>query len=449
MAHGAGRDPDASADNGFSLRRFLHHEAFGGVLLLACAVIALIWANSPWHHSYELLWETELGVEAGTWHFEESLRHWINDGLMAIFFLVVGLEIKREVLVGELASARRATLPAIAALCGAIIPAGIYLALNAGTDGAAGWGVPMATDIAFSLGVLALLGSRIPVGLKVFLTALAIVDDLLAVLVIALFYAGELHPLALLAAAGILVILILANRGGARQPLIYAGLGFALWAAVFASGLHATLAGVLLALTIPSRTRIDPDSFVAKGHALLQQFAEAGDPGDSVLTNGERQDTLAELEDVVEAAGAPLQRLEHTLHPWVVFVIVPLFALANAGVRIEGSLTSIIDHPVTLGVLIGLVLGKQIGITLGAWLATRLGFSELPDGVNWRQIYGAGWLGGIGFTMSLFVADLAFSGPGEALSLAAAKVGVLAASIIAGTGGWLILRRATRPPIVS
>ncbi len=449
MAHDAGQGPDASSDNGFSLRTFLHHEAFGGVLLLACAVVALLWANSPWHQAYDALWETELGLDLGSWHFNESLRHWINDGLMAFFFLVVGLEIKREVLVGELASRRRATLPAIAALCGAIIPAGIYFAFNAGTDGAAGWGIPMATDIAFSLGVLALLGSRIPLGLKVFLTALAIVDDLLAVLVIALFYAGALNPLALLAAAAVLVLLVLANRYGARQPLVYAVLGLALWAAIFASGLHATLAGVLLALTIPARTRIDTDAFVAKGQALMQQFARAGEPGDSVLTNGERQDTLAELEDVVEAVGAPLQRLEHTLHPWVVFAIVPLFALANAGVRVEGHLATVIDHPVTLGVLVGLVLGKQIGVLLGAWLATQLGLSDLPDGVSWPQIYGAGWLAGIGFTMSLFVADLAFAGPGEALTLAAAKVGVLAASVVAGVGGWLVLRRATRAPVAA
>jgi NhaA family Na+:H+ antiporter len=449
MAHGAGRNPDASPDNGFALRSFLHHEAFGGVLLLCCAVVALLWANSPWHHGYEALWETELGIEIGSWHFEESLRHWINDGLMAIFFLVVGLEIKREVLVGELASRRKATLPAIAALCGAVVPALIFLAFNAGTSAAVGWGIPMATDIAFSLGVLALLGSRIPVGLKVFLTALAIVDDLLAVLVIALFYAGELQPLALLAAVAILLVLVMANRLGAREPLIYALLGIALWGAVFASGLHATLAGVLLALTIPSRTRIDPDAFVAKGQKLLRRFDEAGDDGDSVLTNGERQDLLAELEDVVEAAGAPLQRMEHTLHPWVVFAIVPLFALANAGVRIEGSLTSLINHPVTLGVLVGLVLGKQIGVLFGAWLATRLGLSELPDAVTWRQIYGAGWLAGIGFTMSLFVADLAFSSPGDGLTLAAAKVGVLGASVIAGAGGWLVLRRVTRIPVAS
>jgi NhaA family Na+:H+ antiporter len=449
MAHSAGHGPDESSNNGFSLRSFLHHEAFGGVLLLLCAMIALLWANSPWHHGYEALWETELGVDLGSWHFEESLRHWINDGLMAIFFLVVGMEIKREVLVGELASRRRATLPAIAALCGAVIPAAIYVAFNAGTNGVDGWGIPMATDIAFSLGVLALLGSRIPVGLKVFLTALAIVDDLLAVLVIALFYAGELKPMALLASAVILVILVLANRFGARQPLVYALLGIALWGAIFASGLHATLAGVLLALTIPTRTRIDTDAFVAKGHALIHQFARAGAPGDSVLTNGARQDTLAELEDVVEGVGAPLQRLEHTLHPWVVFAIVPLFALANAGVRVEGNLGTVIDHPVTLGVLVGLVLGKQIGVLFGAWLAVQLGFSELPAGVTWGQIYGAGWLAGIGFTMSLFVADLAFAGPGEALTLAAAKVGVLVASVVAGIGGWLVLQRTTRSPAVA
>jgi NhaA family Na+:H+ antiporter len=439
----ASRAGDSARSQGFSLREFVHDEAFGGILLLLCALIALIWANSPWSESYDAFWSTELTLGSVQIHLTESLRHWVNDGLMAIFFFVVGLEIKREVLVGELASLRRAAFPAIAALGGVLVPAGIYLLLNRGTQGEQGWGIPMATDIAFALGVLALLGDRIPLGLKVFLTALAIVDDIAAVLVIAIFYTAQVHWEALGIAALVFAGLIAANRLHLRQPLVYGLLGIALWAAVFESGVHATVAGVLLALTIPARTRIDPDAFVAKGRRLLEEFARAGEHDASILTNGPRQEALAELEDVVEAAGAPLQRLEHALHSWVAFAIVPLFALANAGVRIEGDLGTALGNQITLGVVLGLVLGKQLGVTLAAWLAVRSGMTELPEGVGWRHIYGAGWLAGIGFTMSLFVADLAFADGPEATLLTAAKLGILVASVIAGGVGWLILRRGS------
>jgi NhaA family Na+:H+ antiporter len=444
MTHRAASADAAVERGGFSLREFIHEEAFGGVLLLLCALAALVWANSPWGETYEALWAIELTLGTVQFHLTESLRHWINDGLMAIFFLVVGLEIKRELLVGELASPRRAALPAIAACGGALVPAVIYVLLNRGTAGVAGWGVPIATDIAFALGVLALLGDRVPAGLTVFLTALAIVDDILAVIVIALFYTEQLHREALLLAAVILAALIAANRFGVRRPAVYAALGLALWVAIFESGVHATVAGVLLALTIPARTRIDPDAFVAKGRGLLAAFERAGEHGASILTNGPRQEALAELEDSVEGAGAPLQRMEHALHPWVAFAIVPLFALANAGVRFEVDLGEALANRVTLGVILGLVLGKQVGVTLAAWLAVRSGVTELPEGVNWRQIYGAGWLGGIGFTMALFVADLAFDEPGDAALLTAAKLGILIASLLAGLGGWLILSRGSR-----
>jgi NhaA family Na+:H+ antiporter len=443
MGHERHADAGAARTNGFSLREFIHDEAFGGILLLVCALIALLWANSPWGAMYDALWSLELTLGTVQFHLTESLRHWVNDGLMAIFFFVVGLEIKREVLVGELASPRNAALPALAALGGALVPAGIYLMLNRGASGVEGWGVPMATDIAFALGVLALLGERIPQGLTIFLTALAIVDDLLAVLIIAVFYTAEVQWNALGLAAMLLVALITANRLGVRQPLVYGLLGIALWAAVFESGVHATVAGVLLALTIPARTRIDPDAFVTKGRKLLEEFDRTGEHGASILSNGARQEALAELEDAVEAAGAPLQRMEHVLHPWVAFGIVPLFALANAGVRLEGDLLGALGNRVTMGVVLGLVLGKQLGVTLAAWLAVRLGITDLPEGVEWHHIYGAGWLAGIGFTMALFVADLAFADPGEGGLLTAAKVGILVASLIAGVGGWLILRRGS------
>src|SRR5687768_12583502 len=441
---GADYPSDDEQSQGFSLREFIHDEAFGGILLLLCALAALIWANSAWGETYDALWSTELTLGTVQYHLTESLRHWVNDGLMAIFFFVVGLEIKRELLVGELASPRRAALPAIAALGGVLVPAGIYLLLNRGTDGGDGWGIPMATDIAFALGVLALLGDRIPLGLTVFLTALAIVDDIAAVLVIAVFYTAQVHWEALGLAAVIFVVLIVANRLGARRPVVYAVLGLALWLAVFESGVHATAAGVLLALTIPASTRIDPRAFLDRSRATLAAFDRAGsdeETGASILTNGERQEALAELEDVVEGAGAPLHRMEHVLHPWVAFAIIPLFALANAGVRIEGDLGTALGNQVTLGVVLGLVLGKQLGVTLGAWLAVRSRVTELPPGVGWWHIYGAGWLAGIGFTMSLFVADLAFAGTAEAGLLTAAKLGILLASLIAGVGGWLILSR--------
>jgi Na+:H+ antiporter, NhaA family len=442
----ASTSADTAPAQGFSLREFIHDEAFGGILLLVCALFALIWANSPWGAAYDALWSTELTLGTVQYHLTESLRHWVNDGLMAIFFFVVGLEIKREVLAGELSSPRQAALPALAALGGVLVPAGIFLLLNRGTAGGQGWGIPMATDIAFALGVLALLGNRIPFGLTVFLTALAIVDDIAAVLVIAVFYTAQVHWEALGLAAVILVGLVVANRLGMRRPVVYATLGLALWLAVFESGIHATVAGVLLAFTIPANTRIDPHAFLVRSRAILQTFERAGggDVSDtSILTNGARQEALAELEDAVEGAGAPLQRMEHVLHPWVAFVIVPLFALANAGVRIEGELGAALGNRVTLGVVLGLVLGKQLGVTLGAWLAVRVGITELPEGVGWKHIYGAGWLAGIGFTMALFVADLAFADPGEGGLLTAAKLGILVASLIAGVGGWLILRRGS------
>jgi NhaA family Na+:H+ antiporter len=360
---------------------------------------------------------------------------------MAIFFFVVGLEIKREVLTGELASPRRAALPAIAALGGVLVPAGIYFAVNAGGPGETGWGIPMATDIAFALGVLALLGDRVPIGLKVFLTALAIVDDILAVLVIALVYTSSVDWGALGLAGVVLLALIVANRIGLRQPFVYGVLGIVLWAQVFESGVHATVAGILLALTIPAGTKVDPAAFVAKGRHILERFDDAGPDQENVLANSARLEALAELDEIVEKAGAPLHRLEHALHPWVAYAIVPVFALANAGVRISGEVGDIVTDRITLGVVLGLVLGKAIGIGLAAWLAVRFGMTDLPDGVTWPQIVGVGVLGGIGFTMSLFVADLAFGAPDETSHLAAAKLGILAASIIAGSGGWIVLRR--------
>ncbi len=421
------------------IQEFIHAETAGGVILLIFTVAAMIWANSPWEYIYTRLWETPLTAGLGSFSLSMPLELWINDGLMAIFFFVVGLEIKREILVGELASPRQAMLPISAAIGGMLVPAAIYFAINAGGPGAAGWGVPMATDIAFVLGVLALLGNRVPTSLKVFLTALAIVDDLGAVLVIALFYTSGISWVSLVIGAGILGLLIGANRMGIRNLLVYGLLGIGLWLAFLHSGVHPTIAGVLLAMTIPARTRIDADELLSKGRSILEEFERSGGNGNGngVLRNQRQQEALLELMATGRDAETPLQRLEHTLHPWVAFVIMPVFALVNAGVALHTGLTTALSHAVTLGVIAGLVAGKQLGITLAAWLVIRSGLTTLPSEVTWRHIYGAGWLGGIGFTMSLFIAGLAFAGTELLLK---AKVGIMAASILAGSGGWLILR---------
>lgn len=415
------------------LRSFIHSSVAGGVVLIVAAVAAIVWANSPWASSYDDLWHTELGIRIAGFEFMRDLHFWVNDALMAVFFLVVGLEIKREVLVGELASFRRAAFPVAAAAGGAVVPAVLYLVVvGPGSPEARGWGVPMATDIAFALGVLALLGRRAPVALRIFLTAFAIVDDLLAVLVIALFYTGGVEIGALGAAALVFVVLLGANRLGVRNPLVYALLGIALWVAIDASGVHATVAGVLLALTIPARTRIDPGRFMTSVREKLDDFNH--DAEETPIAD--RHAALWELEEVVDHAQAPMLRMEHALHPWVSFLIVPVFALANAGVPLGDDLGRLLGDPVVLGVVLGLVLGKQLGITAFAWLVVRTGIAALPSGVSWQQIYGVAWLGGIGFTMSLFVGELAFADPA---ALDAAKTGILAASIVSGVGGYLIL----------
>lgn len=423
-------------------QRFAHTESSGGIVLLIATVLALVWANSPWWETYHHLWETPMQLSFGELEFEMSLHHFINDGLMVVFFFMVGLEIKREMLVGELASPRAAALPIAAAIGGMLVPAALYAMLNVGGPGSAGWGIPMATDIAFALGVLALMGPRIPLGLKVFLAALAIVDDLGAVLVIALFYTEQLNLIALGLGAVVLVGLAVLNVVGARHPGPYTVLGLLLWAAFLSSGVHATIAGVLLAMTIPARTRLDTDEFLTVGRSYLDEFERSGVEGKNVLTNHEQQAAIQLLENSCEAAQAPLQRIEHDLQLWVAFGIIPLFALANAGVHLNVDFGQALTHPVTLGVILGLVLGKPIGITVLAWLAVRMGMASLPHGVTWGQIHGVSWLGGIGFTMSLFVANLAF-GEGTPL-LDSAKIGVLTASALAAAVGWILLRRGTR-----
>jgi NhaA family Na+:H+ antiporter len=415
-------------------QEFIRLEAAGGILLLACAVVALVWANSASAAGYFALWATNMTMGIGAFEISKPLLLWINDGLMAIFFFVVGLEIKREILTGELSSPKSAALALVAAVGGMVVPAAIYTIVNWGGSGVGGWGIPMATDIAFALGVLALLGKRAPLALKVFLTALAIVDDLGAVLVIALFYTAKVKIGFLLMGGGVLVALLAANRLGVRRTSVYVVLGILLWIAFLKSGVHATIAGVLLALTVPARRVIDGQSFLRKGRVLLEEFSRGLQPGIAHPTS-DQMDALHALEDASEKLDTPLHRMEHALHGWVAFFIMPVFALANAGVALGGG--EGLTGRVTLGVILGLFVGKQIGVTLFAWLSVKLGWAELPAGVSWRQIYGVSFLCGIGFTMSLFIANLAFD---DVVLLDGAKVGILAASVVSGLVGWLMLR---------
>ena len=420
-------------------QEFARRETSGGLLLLACAVAALIWANSPWAQSYTTFWHTRLTIGLASFSVTKELHFWVNDALMAVFFFVVGLEIKRQTLVGELASPRQAALPILAALGGVVVPALFYTALNANGAGARGWGIPMATDIAFAIGVMALLGDRVPLGLKVFLTALAIVDDIAAIVVIAVFYTPDLAWGALGLAAFCLLVALAANRLGVRHPLPYAFIGAVLWMTVLQSGIHATIAGVLLAFTIPSRTAVDQRDFLQHGRAVLDHFERAAqtEPFD-ILSDLEQQSAVDALEDACEKVQPPLRRLEHTLHPWVTFLIMPLFALANAGVAFSADLKTLVAQPIALGVALGLVFGKPAGVMLASWLAVRSGLASLPGNVSWRHLHGAGWLAGIGFTMSLFMTGLAFTDDGQ---LRAAKLGILIASVCAGIVGSAVLVR--------
>ncbi len=417
---------------------FIRRSTSQGILLLVTTVLAIIIANSPLNEPYQNILHTEIGVSIGSFTLNEDLLHWINDGLMAIFFLLVGLEIKREVLVGELSNLCAALLPIIAAIGGAIVPALFYFVINAGGGDMRGWAIPMATDIAFAVGILALLGSRIPTPLKIFLTAAAIVDDLVAVLVIAFFYSSGIDAVSLGIGIGILVLLVLVNLFGIRNLAVYLGLGVIVWVMFLQSGIHTTIAGVLLALTIPARNRIDPATFSAKVRSMLEQLEGSGGEQTSLMTDEDQQAVVHEIEAVSEQVQAPLQQLEYALHTVVAFVIMPIFALANAGVVLSFASFEGSTLPITLGIIVGLVLGKPIGILGAVWLVTRSGIASFPDGIRWQHMIGAACLAGIGFTMSLFVASLAFT---DASVLDTAKISILVASAVAGSVGLVILSR--------
>ena len=423
--------------------QFLRRATAGGIVLIAATILTLILSNSTWHTAYHAFWEQHLSLRWGNWIFDQSLHHWINDGLMAVFFFVVGLELKREFLVGELSSLRDAALPVIAALGGMLAPALIYHQFNPTGPAADGWGIPMATDIAFAIGILVLLAWRIPRNLVIFLPALAIADDLGAVLVIAIFYTPALHIKALMIAALLLLALLLFNRSGVRHTLPYLLVGLPFWYFVILSGIHATVAGIFLAFTIPARGRILPDELADNLSAHGQHLRDTITHSKRLnpLVNGQLAGIIQDIRNLSVAALAPQQRLEHAIQPWVTFAVLPVFALANAGINFAHISVNMLFSSVTIGTCLGLVLGKFLGIGLSSWLAVRLKIARLPAGVRWRHLLGAAWLGGIGFTMSLFIGQLAF---GDPRLREEAKLGILLASLIAASIGLLWLFQVSR-----
>jgi len=422
---------------------FVHRQTTSGLLLMATALLALALANSSLAGLYHHWVQAPIGISFNNWSLEKTLHHWVNDGLMALFFFVVGLELKREILVGELAVPRQAALPIVAAIGGMLVPALIYYSINPSGDAARGWGIPMATDIAFAIGALVLLADRVPKPLITFLVALAIVDDLGAVLVIAIFYTDNLSYEAVIAASILLSLLITLNRAGIRQPMPYFVLGVLLWFALLKSGVHATLAGVLTAFTIPAHPKYDPARFSELVKKLMARFDASLKSDKNIMTNEDLSTLVATLENGVDKVGTPLQRLEHRLHIPVAFLVIPIFALINAGIPIEFStLGETLSHPVTLGVMLGLTAGKFIGIAGASWLALKIGIGQLPAKTHFSQIAGVALLAGIGFTMSIFIADLGFSDQAEYLLMA--KTGILIASLVAGIGGYIWLWKASK-----
>jgi NhaA family Na+:H+ antiporter len=420
-------------------QNFIRIEAASGIVLLAATIAALVWANSPWSDSYTDFWHTHVTIDADILLIDLDLQEWVNDALMTFFFFLAGLEIKRELVHGELSSPRRALLPAAAALGGMLVPALIFFAIAGGTDGSDGWGIPMATDIAFAVGILALLARRIPASIRVFLLALAIADDIGAILVIAVFYTSDISFLALGFAALTLAVIVICNRSGMRNVDVYVLLGAILWVTILESGIHATITGVILGLLTPASHYYDPDTFAGDAEDLVRRFREAEELDDERM----KESVLHQMEDLAHGTEAPLERLDRALVTWVSFLIVPLFALANAGVYIDSdTMERAIESPLSQGVALGLVLGKPVGIFLFTWLAVQLKLCDKPTGASWGQILGVGMIAGIGFTISLLITGLAFE---NELLIDEAKLGVLAGSTVAGLAGLVFLFLSSSP----
>lgn len=421
------------------MSRFLNNSTMSGIVLFSAALLAIILSNSPWSDAFHHIWETKISIGFSDWQLSKTFHHWINDGLMAVFFFVVGLELKREIISGELSNPRNAILPIAAAIGGMIVPALIYLLFNPSGEVQGGWGTPMATDIAFALGILYLLGDKVPVSLKIFLTALAIADDLGAVLVIAFFYTSDINMISLLTGAVFLFVLFVANRIGVRSTIFYGIIGIGgLWLAFLMSGVHATIAAVLAAFTIPARVKYSETTFDRKLTSLMDQFRRA-DPNNSPTVTSEQLHILEKIRYISKNALTPLQRLEHAMHPLVAFVIMPLFALANAGITLSGDSITNLTSSVTLGVFFGLVLGKVIGVVGFVSVVTRLKLASLPKDFTRQHLLGVGFLAGIGFTMSLFISQLAFA---NKVFVEEAKMGILLASLFAGLVGYFIIKTA-------
>lgn len=417
--------------------KFIHQEYTSGIVLLLSVIVAIIWANSSFADTYHHLWELHLSVGFDQHIFNQPLHVWINDGLMAVFFFVIGLELKREFMDGELSSIEKASLPMVAALGGMVVPALFYFIINRGTSAEHGWGIPMATDIAFALALLSIAGKHIPGSVKVFLSALAVADDLGAVLVIAFFYTADLNFIPLGFAGLFLVLMVIGNLIGIRSTAFYLLMGLVVWMGFLLSGVHATIAGVLVAFTIPAATKIDELVYVKKLKTLVSEF-ELEIPSNSTLTTPQQHKTIEQIKELSLAAETPLQKIEYGLHPWVAFVIMPLFALANSGMIIGADFFTALLNPVSIGVTVGLIAGKFIGILLFTWVMVKFKIAKLPQQSNWSHIIGVAMLAGVGFTMSLFISNLAFT---EATMIDQAKYGILLASVIAGVSGTLFLKR--------
>jgi len=418
------------------VHKFIQLEYTGGLVLFGCVLIAVAWANIWGIESYHHFWDIHISLGFEQFKLDKPLHVWINDGLMAIFFFVIGLELKREFLDGELSTIKSASLPMVAALGGMVVPALIYAFINGGRPSISGWGIPMATDIAFALGILSLAGNRIPASIKVFLSALAVADDLGAVLVIAIFYTDHISIVFLATGLGFLLILWIGNVLGVRHVLFYILTGVIVWIAFLYSGVHATIAGVLIAFTIPARTKIDEKLYLENLKALAEKF-EAEIPNNSILTTPSQHHLIERIKQLSQDAETPLQKIEHQLHPWVAFLIMPLFALSNAGIEIgNGFLLSLGSH-VSIGIITGLVIGKFVGVLGFTWLMIKSRVASLPNNASWRHITGVAALAGVGFTMSLFISGLAFKDAGM---IEAAKAGILTGSVIAGVAGMFILK---------
>jgi len=425
----------ANISNKNMFQRFLHSQVFGALILIATTIVALGWANSQWGQLYYDISHTYVGIKFGELEFKMTLSHWIKDGLMAIFFFVVGLEIKREIVVGELSTLDKAVLPVLAAVGGAVLPALLYVAFNLDSGALSGWGIPMAPDIAFALGILAMFGKRVPLELKIFLTALAIADDLIAVAAIAVFYTPDLSVGMLLLSGVPLALMVWMNRAGVRATWAYSLLAFLIWIAVLLSGVHATIAGVMVALVVPVRPAMDPGQFIATTSGLLKEIDGPDNSLDALIHDSKRRNRLNQLGITVEEAIPPGIAMEHRLHPLMGFVILPLFALFSAGVTFDAETFEGFPTAVSLGVIFGLVLGKPLGVLLTSWLVIRIAKPDLGV-LTLPMLLGAGCLAGIGFTMAIFISELAYAS--ETL-INQAKVGVLIASALAALLGALVL----------